>query len=156
MSEALMDCSTMRAQTPAKQAAILLGEFEEGLRCELYSFLQRRGYEVIGVDPLEETEKCITARGSENVAAIVCDINWHPISEELTGYEFFQRCKAEHPDLPFILISMEHKGWDLPAVRSGLCAFWHSLSTPMNCWPLCHQYFKSDRNRFVQEQERLN
>ena len=142
MSEMLMDCSTMTEHTPAKQAAILLGEFEEGLRCELYSFLQRRGYEVIGVGTLEETEKCITARGSENVAAIVCDISFHPVSEELAGYEFFQRWTTERPDLPFIVISRESTGWDLPAVRPGLCAFWQTLLMPMNCWLLCDPSLK--------------
>lgn len=81
MSEMLMDCSTMTEHTPAKQATILLVEDKERVLRVLHAFLQRRGYEVIGVGTVEEAEKCITGRGSENIAVIVSDINLHPDSK---------------------------------------------------------------------------
>jgi response regulator RpfG family c-di-GMP phosphodiesterase len=81
MSEMLMDCSTMADPTQAKQATILLVEDKERALRALHAFLQRRGYEVIDVGTLEEAEKCLSGRGSENIAVIVSDINLHPISE---------------------------------------------------------------------------
>jgi DNA-binding NtrC family response regulator len=123
----------MTEHTPAKQATILLVEDEERVRGALRSLLQRRGYEVIGVGTVEEAEQCITERGSENIAVIVSDINLHPDSKVLEGYEFFQRWKAEHPELPFILISGDHSSWDLPAVRSGTVRF---LVKPFNVYDL--------------------
>ena len=133
MSERFLDCATMTEHTPAKQATILLVEDEERVRGALRSFLQRRGYEVIGVGTVEEAEQCITERGSENIAVIVSDINLHPDSKVLEGYEFFQRWKAEHPELPFILIGGDHSSWDLPAVRSGTVRF---LVKPFNVYDL--------------------
>ena len=133
MSERFLDCVTMTEHTPAKQATILLVEDEERVRGALRSLLQRRGYEVIGVGTVEEAEQCITERGSENIAVIVSDINLHPDSKVLEGYEFFQRWKAEHPELPFILISGDHSSWDLPAVRSGTVRF---LVKPFNVYDL--------------------
>jgi len=81
MSEMLMDCSISTDHTPAKQATILLVEDKERVLRVLHAFLQRRGYEVIGVGTVEEAEKCITGRGSENIAVIVSDINLHPDSK---------------------------------------------------------------------------
>jgi CheY-like chemotaxis protein len=133
MSEMLTDCSTMTDHTLAKRATILLVEDEDRVRRALQAFLQRPGYEVIGVGTVAEAEKCITARGSENIALIVSDINLHPDPKELEGYEFFQRWTAEHPELPFILISGDHSSWDLPAVRSGAV---HFLAKPFNVYDL--------------------
>ena len=79
MSERLMDCPTTTDHTPAKQATILLVKDKERVLRALHAFLQRRGYKVIGVGTVEEAEKCITERGSENSAVIVSDINLHPI-----------------------------------------------------------------------------
>jgi CheY-like chemotaxis protein len=132
-SELLMDCSAMTDHPLAKQATILLVEDEERMRRALHALLQRPGYEVIGVGTVEEAEKCITARGSENIAVIVSEINLHPDPKELEGYKFFQRWTAEHPVLPFILISGDHSSWDLPAVRSGAV---HFLAKPFNVYDL--------------------
>ena len=112
---------------------ILLVEDEERVRRALQSFLQRRGYEVIGVGTVEEAEKCITGRGCENIAVIISDINLHPDSEKQEGYEFFQRWTAEHPKLPFILISGDYSSWKLPAVRSGAVRL---LAKPFNAYDL--------------------
>ena len=81
MSERSMDCLTATDHIPAKQATILLVEDMERALSALHAFLQRRGYEVIGVGTVEEAEKCITGRGSENIAVIVSDINLHPDSK---------------------------------------------------------------------------
>ena len=133
MSQMLMDWSTATDHTPAKQATIVLVEDEETVRSALDSFLQRRGYEVIGVGTVEEAEKRIKARSSENIAVIVSDIDLHPVSTELEGYAIFQRWAAEYPDLPLILISGDLTGWDLPAVRSGAVRF---LVKPFNVYDL--------------------
>jgi DNA-binding NtrC family response regulator len=82
---------------------------------------------------VEEAEQCITGRGSENIAVIVSDINLHPDSKELEGYAFSQRWSAERPDLPFILISGDHTGWDLPAVHLGTVRF---LAKPFDVYDL--------------------
>ena len=133
MSERLMDWLITTDHTPATQATILLVEEEERVRLALHSFLQRRGYEVIGVGTVEEAEQCLTGRESENIALIVSDINLHPNSTGHGGYTFFQRWTAEHLDLPFILISGDHTVWDLPAVRSGAVRF---LAKPFNVYDL--------------------
>ena len=133
MNETLMDCSTTADHTPAKRATILLVEDEERVRRALHAFLQRRGYEVIGVGTVEEAEQCIKGRGSKDIAVIVSDINLHPDSERDEGYEFFQRWTAKYPNLPFILISGYHSSWDLPAVRSGAVRF---LAKPFNVYDL--------------------
>lgn len=133
MSARLMDCSTMTDHTLAKRPTILLVEDKERVRRALYALLQRPGYEVIGVGTVEEAEQFITARGSQNIAVIVSDINVHPDSKELEGYEFFQRWTAEYPELPFILISGDPSSWDLPAVRSGAV---HFLAKPFNIYDL--------------------
>lgn len=133
MSERLMDCSTMTDHTLAKRPTILLVEDEERVRRALHALLQRPDYEVISCGTVEEAEKFITARGSQNIAVIVSDINLHTDSKELEGYKFFQRWTAEHPELPFILISGDHSSWDLPAVRSGAV---HFLAKPFNIYDL--------------------
>jgi CheY-like chemotaxis protein len=133
MNEMLMDCSTITDHTLANRPIILLLEDEERVRRALHEFLQRPGYEVIGVGTVEEAERFIAARGSENIAVIVCDVNLHPDPKELEGYEFFQRWTAEHPELPFILISGDHSSWDLPAIRSGAVPF---LAKPFNLYDL--------------------
>ena len=63
MSEMLMDCSTMTDHTPAKQATILLVEDKERVLRVLHAFLQRRGYDVIGVRTVEEAEQLLDALG---------------------------------------------------------------------------------------------
>jgi CheY-like chemotaxis protein len=133
MSEMLMDCSTMTDHTLAKRPTILLVEDEERVRRALHALLQRPGYEVIGVGTVEEAEQCIAARGSENIAVILCDIHLHPDPKELEAYEFYQRWTAEYPELPFILMSGDHSSWDLPAVRSGAV---HFLAKPFNVYDL--------------------
>jgi CheY-like chemotaxis protein len=133
MSERLMDCSTATDHTPGKRATILLVEDEECVRLPLHSFLQLQGYEVIAVGTVEEAEQCITERGSENISAIVSDINLHSDSKELEGYAFFQRWSAEHLELPFILISGDHSIWDLPDVRSEAVCF---LAKPFDVYDL--------------------
>ena len=133
MSERSMDCVTMTEHTPAMRVAIVAVEDEVRVRRALHAFLQRPGYEVIGVGTVEEAEKCITARGSENIAVIVSDINLHPDPRKLEGYEFFQHWTTEHPELPFILISGDHSSWDLPAVRSGAVGF---LAKPFSVYDL--------------------
>ena len=133
MRERLMNCATATDHTTANQATILLVEDEQRVRFALHSFLQRQGYEVIGVGTVEEAEQCITGRGGENIALIVSDINLHPGSKELEGYEFFKRWTAEHSELPFILISGDHSSWDLPAVRSGAVRF---LAKPFDFYDL--------------------
>jgi DNA-binding NtrC family response regulator len=75
MSERSMDYAAVTDHTPAKQTTILLVEDMERALRTLHAFLQRRGYEVIGVGTGEEAEKWITGRGSENIAVIVSDIN---------------------------------------------------------------------------------
>ena len=133
MSERSTDCSTATDHTPAERATVLLVENEECLRLPLHSFLQIHGYEVIGVGTVMEAEQCIAERGSENISAIVSDINLHPDSEELEGYAFFLRWSAEDPDLPFILISGDRSLWDLPAVRAEDVCF---LAKPFNLYDL--------------------
>lgn len=133
MSERSMDCLTATDHIPAKRATILLVEDEECVRLPLHSFLQIHGYEIIAVETVEEAEQCITERGSENISAIVSDINLHPDSKEPEGYAFFQRWSAEHPDLPFILISGDPSSWDLPDVRSGTLRF---LAKPFDVYDL--------------------
>ena len=133
MSERSMDCLTATDHIPAKRATILLVEDEECVRLPLHSFLQIHGYEIIAVETVEEAEQCITERGSKNISAIVSDINLHPDSKEPEGYEFFQRWSAEHPDLPFILISGDPSSWDLPDVRSGTLRF---LAKPFDVYDL--------------------
>ena len=133
MSERLMDWLLATDHTSASQGTILLVENQERVRLELHSFLQHRGYEVIGVGTVEEAEQCITGRGNENIAVIVSDINLHPGSTGHDGYEFFRRWTAEYPDLPFILISGDHTVWDLQAVRSGAVRF---LAKPFNVYDL--------------------
>ena len=95
MDEGLMDWLITTDHTPASQATILLVEDEERVRLALHAFLQRRGYEVIGVGTVEEAEQCIMGRGSENIAVIVSGINLHPDSTGHEGYKFFQRWTAE-------------------------------------------------------------
>ena len=133
MSEGSMDCATATGHTPAERATILLVEDEECVRLPLLYFLQTHGYEVVAVGTVEEAEQCITERGSENISAIVSDINLHPDSRELEGYAFFQRWSAEHLDLPFILISGDHSIWDLPDVRSEAVYF---LAKPFDVYDL--------------------
>ena len=133
MSEMLKDWSTPTDRDPAKQATILLVEDEETVRGALDSFLQRRGYKVITVGTVEEAQKRIKARDSEDIAVIVSDVNLHPLSKEVEGYAFFQRWTAEYPDLHFILISEDHTARDLPAVRSGAARF---LAKPFNVYDL--------------------
>jgi DNA-binding NtrC family response regulator len=105
MSERLIDWLITTDHTPASQATILLVEDEERVRLAQHSFLQHRGYEVIGVGTVEEAEQCLPGRESENIAAIVSDINLHLDSSGHEGYTFLQRWTGEHRDLPFILIS---------------------------------------------------
>ena len=133
MDEGLMDWLITTDHTPARQATILLVKDDERVRLALHAFLQRRGYEVIGVGTVEEAEQYITGRGSENVAVIVSDINLHPDSTGHVGYKFFQRWTAEYPDLPFILMSADHTVWDLPDVRSGAVRV---LVKPFNVYDL--------------------
>ena len=129
MNESLMEWLATTDNTPARQATILLVEDEERVRLALQSFLHRRGYEVLGVGTVEEAEQYITERGSENIAVIVSDINLHPDSTGHEGYPFFQRWTAEYSELPLILISGNHRVWDLPAIRSGAVRV---LAKPVN------------------------
>jgi DNA-binding NtrC family response regulator len=133
MSESLMDWLMTTDHTPARQNTILLVEDEERVRLALHSFLQRRGYEVIGAGTVEEAGQCIRGRGSENIAVIVSDLNLHPDSTGHEGYKFFQRWTAEYPDLPFILMSGDHTVCDLPAIRSGAVRL---LVNPFNVYDL--------------------
>jgi hypothetical protein len=83
MSEMLMDCSTMTDHTAAKGVTILLVEDKERVLGAMLTYLQRRGFEVMGVGTVEEAEKCISGKDSENIAVIVTNINLHPVSKEL-------------------------------------------------------------------------
>ena len=133
MSERFTGCSTTTEHTLAKQATIILVDDDDRARRALFACLQRPGYEVVGVETVEEADKCITRRGSENIALIVSDIHWRPDSKELERYVPFQRWIAEYPDLPLILISGDHRTWNLPAVRSGaVCC----LAKPFNLYDL--------------------
>jgi hypothetical protein len=69
MRERSMDCSTATDHTPAKGVTILLVEDKERVLRALLAFLQRRGFEVIGVGTVEEAEQCIMEGGSENIQA---------------------------------------------------------------------------------------
>jgi DNA-binding NtrC family response regulator len=108
---------------------ILLVEDDEQIREDLDLFLQRAGFEVIGVGSVKDAEKCMAKTGIDKITAVISDIDLGPVSNELEGYSFFRRWTAREPELPFILISGDHLVWDLPAVRTKAACF---LVKPFN------------------------
>ena len=90
MSERLMDWLITTDHPPASQVTILLVEDKERVLRAMLTYLQRRGFEVMGVGTVEEAENCIEGKDSENIAVIVTNINLHPDSKEREGGAFFQ------------------------------------------------------------------
>jgi DNA-binding NtrC family response regulator len=90
MKERLTDCLTTTDHTRAKAVTILLVEDKERMLRAMLTYLQRRGFEVMGVGTVEEVEQCIEGKDSENIAVIVTNINLHPVLKELEGGASFQ------------------------------------------------------------------
>jgi two-component system response regulator AdeR len=125
--------STADDYNPSGKQTLLLLEDDSRARYALQFFLQRAGYEVISAGTVEEADKCIAYKGSENLAAVISDINLDPGSEDCEGYSFFLRWADKYPDMPFILMSSDPSVWDLPAVRSDDVSF---MPKPFNLYEL--------------------
>lgn len=114
---------------PVKIDTILLMEDDQRTLNVLYYFLKRSGYEVIGAGSEAEADWLMGVLGSENITAIISDINLTPGLREHEGYAFYRHWISKDPNLAFILISGDPTVEQLPAIRSKDVFF---LAKPFN------------------------
>jgi DNA-binding NtrC family response regulator len=125
--------SRSKKRTPTRRDTVLLVEDDQSTLNVLYYFLRRSGYEVIGASSVAEAEWLIGVMGSENISAIISDINLTSGSREQEGYAFYKRWISKDPALVFILISGDPTARQLPAIRSKDVCF---LTKPFNLYTL--------------------
>ena len=118
MNKCPAGCDFSSTVSAGTQNIILIVEDEKKTRRDLQTYLQKKGYTVIGKNTVEDAEDCITEVGIGNIGLIVSGIKRRPLSQEYEGYAFFIRQISRDPELPFILISDDYAVRELPAVRS--------------------------------------
>ena len=81
------------------------------------------GYRIVTAATVEEAEAAKQRLGAEEIQLVITDVNLTPGSEARAGYVLAQRWRAQHPRLPFLLVSGDASTQDLPEVRAGTLRF---------------------------------
>jgi CheY-like chemotaxis protein len=109
----------------APQATVLVVDDEEPVRETLVELLSIHGYRVLTAASVGDAEEAKQRLGNEGIHLVITDIHLTPGSQVRAGYAFAQRWRAQHPRLPFILISGDPGNEELLDVRAG--ALWFLL-----------------------------
>jgi CheY-like chemotaxis protein len=105
------------------QATILVVDDEEAVRETLMEVLSLHGYRVITAASVGEAEEAKQRLGVERIHLVITDVHLTPGHQVRAGYALAQRWRAQHPGLPFILMSGDPSTQDLPEVRDGSLRF---------------------------------
>ena len=105
------------------QATVLVIDDEELVRETLVEVLSFLGYRVITAASVGEAEEAKQRLGVEGIQLVITDIHLTPGGHVRAGYALAQRWSAQHPRLPFILMSGDPSSQDLPEVRDGSLRF---------------------------------
>ena len=108
------------------QATVFILDDEESVRETLVEVLSIHGYGVItaaSVGEAEEAKQQLGVVGVEGIHLVIADIHLTPGCPVRAGYALAQRWRAQHPALPFILMSGDPSNQDLPEVREGALRF---------------------------------
>jgi CheY-like chemotaxis protein len=105
------------------QVTILVVDDAEPVRETLVEALSIQGYGVITAASVEEAEAAKQRLGVEAIHLVIADIHLTPGPQTRAGYALAQRWRAQHPELPVILISGDPSNQDLPEIRAGVLRF---------------------------------
>jgi CheY-like chemotaxis protein len=114
---------TQRRRGRRSQATVLVVDDEEAVRETLMELLSIHGYRVITAANVGEAEDAKQRLGAEGIHLVITDIHLTPGRQVRAGYALAQRWRAQHPRLPFILMSGDPSNQDLPEVRDGSLRF---------------------------------
>ncbi|GIX48951.1 MAG: hypothetical protein KatS3mg131_3162 [Candidatus Tectimicrobiota bacterium] len=119
-----------RARRPTRAAEpprprILVVDDDAAVRELLVEALGLRQYAVTAVASVQEAEEVRQRVGPEAIALVIADVRLTPTGQE--GYELYQRWKAAHPTMRFLLMSGDPHSRTLPDVATGAVPF---LSKP--------------------------
>src|SRR5690606_7015161 len=81
------------------------------------------GYGVVSAASVEEAETAKQRLGVAAIALVIADVHLTPGPQARAGYALAQRWRAQHPGLPFILMSGDPSTQELPEVRAGSLCF---------------------------------
>jgi two-component system cell cycle sensor histidine kinase/response regulator CckA len=101
------------------QTTILIVDDEEPVRATLAEVLGIHGYRVVTAASVGEAEEAKQRLGIEGIHLVITDIHLTPGRQIRAGYALAQRWRAQHPGLPFILMSGDPSNQELPDVRAG-------------------------------------
>ena len=110
-----------RSDTP--QATVLVVDDEELVLETLVELLSIHGYRVLTAASVGDAEEAKQQLGVEGIDLVITDIHLTLGCQVPTGYALAQRWRAQHPGLPFILISGDASNEELPDVRAGAMQF---------------------------------
>jgi DNA-binding NtrC family response regulator len=104
---------------------VLVVDDEESVREVMAEALGIDGYRVVTAASVEEAEAAKQRLGAEGIHMVITDVHLTPEPEARAGYALAQRWRAQHPQLPFILISIsgDSSTQELPEVRAGTLRF---------------------------------
>jgi len=105
------------------QPTVLVIDDEESVRETLVEVLSIGGYRTITAASVAEAEEAKQRLGVEGIQLVISDIHLTPGRQIRAGYVLAQRWRAQHPELPIILISGDSSNQDLPEVREGALRF---------------------------------
>jgi DNA-binding NtrC family response regulator len=102
---------------------VLVVDDEGSVRETMAEALGFYGYHVVAAASVEEAEAAKQRLGAEGIHLVIADVHLTPGPQARAGYALAQRWRAQHPGLPFILISGDLSNQDLPEVRAGAIRF---------------------------------
>jgi DNA-binding NtrC family response regulator len=118
---------TQRRATPkgrhTPRTTVLVVDDEGSVRETMAEALGFYGYHVVAAASVEEAEAAKQRLGAEGIHLVIADVHLTPGPQARAGYALAQRWRAQHPGLPFILISGDLSNQDLPEVRAGAIRF---------------------------------
>jgi DNA-binding NtrC family response regulator len=112
-----------RRQERSSQAIILVIDDDMTIRSLLHEALNLRGYHVTAVGTVQEAEDILQQSGAAALGLVITDIQLTTDRQAREGYMLYQRWRASHPALPFLLISGDPSNQTLPAIRTGAVHF---------------------------------
>jgi DNA-binding NtrC family response regulator len=105
------------------QATIIVVDDEDAVRETLAEVLSLHSYRVITAASVGEAEDAKERLGAEGLHLVITDVHLTHGRQVRAGYALAQRWRAQHPGLPFLLMSGDPSTQDLPEVRDGSLRF---------------------------------
>jgi DNA-binding response OmpR family regulator len=97
---------------------ILIVEDEAGMRALLEDILRLQGYRVLTAATVQEAEAARQRFSPGSIDLIISNIHLTASAQAHAGYALYQRWRAQHPGLPFLLLSGDPATEDLLDIRA--------------------------------------